>query len=74
MTNVSAGLTNLTALMPQSRDCSYYVSLYRHHSECRNTLVYSHTTSPTLLACDINLSFLNLHALEAGGFVELILL
>jgi len=38
----------------------------------RNTLTYAHTTSRTLTPCDISLG--SLTALEAGEFVELILL
>jgi len=36
--------------------------------------MYAHTTSRTLPACDINLGPLTLLALEAGDFLELILL
>lgn len=54
-------------------DCSYYVCKYGHihHSDCRNTLIYTHTTSCTLPTCDISLGSLMLPAPEAGDFVEI---
>jgi hypothetical protein len=80
MTTFSASLTNLTALLPQSRDCSYDVSrqilappplwLQKH----TNTLIYAHTTSPTLPTSDMSLGSLTLPAPKAGDFVDLILL
>jgi hypothetical protein len=45
-----------------------------HRSEYRNTLIYAHTTSRTLPACDISLGSLTLPAPEVRDFVELILL
>jgi hypothetical protein len=45
-----------------------------HHSDCRNTLISMHMTSCTLLTHDISLGPLMLPALEAGDFVELLLL
>jgi hypothetical protein len=44
-----------------------------HLSNCRKTLTYTHTTSRTVLTCDINLGWLTLPAPEAGDFVELLL-
>jgi hypothetical protein len=49
-----------------------YWHLYR--SDCRTTLIYAHTTSRVLPACDISLGSLTLPAPEAGDAVELILL
>jgi len=43
-------------------------------SDCRNTLIYAHTTWRTLPTGDINIGSLKLLALEAGDFVELVLL
>jgi len=45
-----------------------------HRFGCRNTLIYAHTTSPTLSTCDISLGLLKLPACDSGDFVELILL
>ena len=76
MTTFSASLTNLTALLPQSRDNSGYVStpiLAPPPFDSRNTLFYAHTTSRTLPTCDINLDSLTLPTPEAGDIVELIL-
>ena len=72
----SASFTDPTVLLPQSRDNSYYVSrtILAPQSLCRNTLIYAHTTSPTLLPCDISIGPLIFPAPEAGEFVELILL
>jgi hypothetical protein len=44
-----------------------------HRADCRNTLIYAHTNSRTLLTCDISLGSLTIPTLEAGDFVELIL-
>ena len=44
-----------------------------HRSDCRNTLIYAHTTSRARLTCDISLGLLTLHASEAGDVVELTL-
>jgi hypothetical protein len=77
MTTFSSSLTNLTALLFLSRDCSYYVSRqywHLHRSEYRNTLIYTRTASRNLLSCDISLGWLNLRAHEAGDLVELIML
>ena len=44
----SVSLTNLTVLLPKSRDYSCYVSkpkLHLHRSNCKNSLIYAHTTS-----------------------------
>jgi hypothetical protein len=43
-------------------------------ADCRNTLIYAHTTSRIFPACDISLSSLTLPAPETGDFVELLLL
>jgi len=40
-----------------------------HRSECRNTLIYGHTTSHTLPTCDTSLGSVTA---EAGDFVELL--
>ena len=40
-----------------------------HRSDCRNTLIYAHTTSRTLLTCDISLGSLTVVTPEAGDFV-----
>jgi hypothetical protein len=45
-----------------------------HPSDCRNTLIYAHSTSRTLPTCDARLGSLTLPAPEAGDFVKLILL
>jgi hypothetical protein len=42
-----------------------------HHYDRRNTSIYAHMNSRTLVTCDINLGSLALHASEAGDFVEL---
>jgi hypothetical protein len=75
MTTFSASLTNRTVLLPQSRDCSCYVSRYwhLHRPDCRNTLTYAHTISRTLPTSD-SLGSLTLPAPEAGEIVELLLL
>jgi hypothetical protein len=41
-----------------------------HPSDCRNTLIYAHTTSRTLAACDMSLVSLTVVMTEAGDFVE----
>ena len=78
MTTFSASLTNLTPLLPQSRDSSCYVSRpilahpplwLQEHAD-----LYAHTTSRILRTCDVSLGSLTLPAPEAGEFVELILL
>jgi len=77
MKTFSARLTNLTVLLPQSHDCSYYVSrriltppslLLQKHTDLL------HTTLRILQASDISLGSLTLPAPEAGDFVELLLL
>jgi len=45
-----------------------------HHCDCRNTLIYAHNISRTLLTCDVSLSPLISPAPEVWDFVELILL
>jgi hypothetical protein len=80
MTPSSASLSNIRALLPQSRDYSCYVSrpllaspplCLQKHSDI---LTYAHTIPRTLPTCDIRLGSLTLPASEAGDFVELILL
>jgi len=41
-----------------------------HHSDCRNSLIYAHTTSRTLATCDMSLGLPTVSLLEAGDFVE----
>jgi len=77
MTTFSASLKNLTPLLPQSRDCSYYVSrpilapppcgLQQHADLCAHD-------SRTLLACDTSVGSLSKPVSEAEDFVELILI
>jgi hypothetical protein len=50
-----------------------YLYLY-HRSDCRNTLIYAHTNSRSVLTCDISLVSLTLHAPVYSDFMELILL
>jgi len=69
MTPSSASLTNLTALLPQSRDCSCYVSrpllapaplrMQKH----ADVLTYAHTIPRTVPTCDISLGSLKLETL-----------
>jgi hypothetical protein len=47
---------------------------YLHCSDCIKQLIYAHTISRTLTACDINLGSLTLPESAAGEFVEFILL
>jgi len=64
-------------LLPQSRDCSSYVSKQTSTSITSDgikTLIYVHTPSRTLSTCDINQDSLTLLASEAGDLLELILL
>jgi hypothetical protein len=79
MITFSASLINLILLLPQSRDTSRYVSRPipappPPRPASRNTLIYAHTTLCTLPTGDINIGSLKLLALEAGDFVELVLL
>jgi len=46
---------------------------YPHRSDCRNTLIYAHTNSRTLMLCDIGLGSLTVTTPEAGDFVKFIL-
>jgi len=77
MTTLSVSLKNLTLLLPQSRDCSCYVSRpilappplgLQQHTDLR-----AHD-SRTLPTCDTSVGSLILPVPEAGDFVELILL
>lgn len=52
MTIFSTILINLTALLLQSHDSSYYKSSYG----CRNTLIYAHTYRRIHMTCGISLS------------------
>jgi len=45
-----------------------------HRSDCRSTLIYAHTTSRNLPACDVSVSSLTVPRPESGVLVELILL
>jgi len=76
MTTFCGVSTALGILLPQSRASSYYVSgryWDLHHSDCRKTLIYAHTTSRTLPTCYISLGSLTLPTSEPGVFVEIIL-
>jgi len=70
MTTFSASLTNFMPLLPQSRDNSHW---HIHGSDCRNTLMYAHTTSRTFPNCDNSLGSLTVPPSAAGDFVKLIL-
>ena len=77
MTSFSVSLKKLTDLLPQSRDSSYYVSrliLAPLQLSLQKHIDITHKTSRTLPICDISVGSLTLPALEAGEFVELILL
>ena len=71
-TSFSASLTNITTLLPQSRDCSCYVSTSTALL-AESTMIYTDTISRTLPTCNIILGSLTLHEPEAGDFTELIL-
>ena len=72
-TTFSASLTHLTALLPQSRDTSCYVS--RPILAPPPLWLHKHTWSArTLPTCDVSLGSLTLPAPEAGDFVGLNLL
>jgi len=45
-----------------------------HRSACRNTLIYKHTVSYTILTCNIGLGSLTLPTPRAGELLVLILL
>jgi len=45
-----------------------------HRSDCRNRLIYVHTTSHIFSTCNISLGSLMLPTPEAGDFAELLLL
>jgi len=79
MTTISTSLTNLTALLSQSHECSYCVGGRIQHaycSDCRNSDLRTHdfTTSRTLPNCVISLGSLMMSAPESGDSVESILL
>jgi len=73
LTTFSAGLTNLTVLLPLLHDCNYSVSR-QILAPPPLRLTYTHTTSRTLPTCNIMLGWLTLPAPEAGDLVELFLL
>jgi hypothetical protein len=62
-----ASLTNLTTVLPQSRDFSCTALI-------AEAPIQAHTTARNLPTCNINLGSLTLPAAETGDFVELILL
>ena len=70
-TTFSVSLTNLTVLLPQSRDCSCYVS---RRILAPPPLIWAHTTWCTLRTFDISLGSPTLPTPEARDFVELFLL
>jgi len=55
----SASLTNLSSLLPQSHDCTYYVSR-SILAPPPLWLIYAHTTSRSLPKCDIDSRLANL--------------
>jgi hypothetical protein len=64
-------------LLPQSRERSCYVSReywHSHRPDFREALIYAHTSSRTLVTCNVSLGSLTLPAPEGGDFVELVLL
>ena len=77
MTTFSASFAKRTVLLPQSTNCSYYKNAnfywHRHRSDCRNTLIYAHTTSRTFMTCDIGVGSLKLPSAEARDFVGILL-
>jgi hypothetical protein len=82
MKTLQARLTNLSVLLLQSCDCSYYVSRRilasppppTPGSDSRNTLIYARMTWRTFPTCEVSLGSLTLPASEAGDFVELLLI
>ena len=66
--------------LPQSHDCSCYLSTFAHQhwhlhpSDCRITLNYAHKNLRAVPNCDMSIGSLKLPAPEAGNFVELILI
>ena len=68
--------TDLMVLLLPSHGCSYYVSrrILAPSPLCRNTLIYTHTTSHTLPTCDIIQGSLMLPAPQARDLVQLIVL
>jgi len=72
-TTFSVSLTNLTVLLPQSHNCSCYISrqiLAHPLLLTAGTLIYVHTTLRTLPSCAISPGSLPLPAPEAGQFAE----
>ena len=70
MRTFSASLTHLTALLPQSRDCSCYVSTGTSTALTAQTHWYTRTVQ----TCDVRLGSVTSPAPEARGLMELILL
>ena len=62
-------LSHMTKVITQAGDYWHF-----HRSDCRNAMIYEHTTSGTLLAFYVSLGSLKFPALEAVDFVVLILL
>jgi hypothetical protein len=58
--------------MAATNKADEYRHLYR--SDCRNTLIYAHTTWRTLPTGDIRVGSLTLPTPDAGEFVELLML
>ena len=72
MRALSGNITILTVFLSQSHDRTCYVSR-PILAPPPLWMIYAHTTSRTLLTCDISLGLQTLPAPQAGGFVELIL-
>ena len=53
-------------------DRRYNVNTGTSAAPIANTLIHAHTTSRTLLTCDISLGSLTVATPEAGDFVELV--
>ena len=62
-------LSDMIAVTMQA-DKYWHLQIY----DCRNTLIYAHTTTRTVPTCDISLVSLKLPLPEAGDFVKLRLL
>jgi hypothetical protein len=77
MTTFTVSLTNVTVLLPQSRDNSCCVSrpLLAPPPLClQKHADYAHMILRTVPTCDLSLGSLTLLAPEAGDFVELLFL
>jgi len=71
MTTFGSSLTNVTDLLPQSHDCSYYVRQILAPQLRLQTLMHTHTTSRAASTC-ISRGSLTVPAPEAGGLMELL--